>query len=240
MSLDNPPVDPSARLTEYAAVVREYQQLHPYFEDLAGRLSDRLRFHCGHLGLHAMVEGRAKAVLSFAEKIIRKPKADPFAEIMDLCGARVITKTLGEVHRLCEVVRTDPWFTILPDHSADKLAHLSGDQFGYLSVHYVVRLSAEAFPAPELRQRLAPREVVAEIQLRTLLQHAWADIQHGLVYKRPIPLPEDLRREFARLAAVLEDADRRFEQLCSGVEKYAADYLAYRDRDTLRAELDHL
>jgi len=52
-----------------------------------------------------------------------------------------------------------------------------------------------------------------EIQVRTILQHAWAEIEHDLVYKSPADIPFRVRRRFASLAGLLEIADREFESL---------------------------
>src|SRR5262249_39562393 len=113
MNLEKDPADLATQpLTHYAKVVEQYRGLRPLFEELAERLSERLEGHCRNLGLHAIVQGRAKGIASFAEKIIRKPKADPLGEIMDLCAARVVADTLGEVDRLREAVKADPGFTI--------------------------------------------------------------------------------------------------------------------------------
>ena len=52
-----------------------------------------------------------------------------------------------------------------------------------------------------------------EIQVRTILQHAWAEIEHDVVYKSLGEIPFRVRRRFACLAGLLEIADREFESL---------------------------
>ena len=52
-----------------------------------------------------------------------------------------------------------------------------------------------------------------EIQVSTILQDAWAEIEHDIVYKSPEDIPFRLRRRFACLAGLLEIADREFESL---------------------------
>ena len=52
-----------------------------------------------------------------------------------------------------------------------------------------------------------------EIQIRTILMHAWAEIEHRLAYKKQAHIPSHLRRKFSRISAKLEEADEQFEEL---------------------------
>src|SRR5439155_5423 len=154
----------------------------------------------------------------------------------DLCGARVITHTLHEVAEVCRFV--EEHFTIYWSDSGDKLDSLAATEFGYLSRHYVVSFKENAFPG-------VPREIVrrgdkAELQVRTILQHAWADINHELSYKNTFRLPRQWQRVFARLAAVLEEADREFDSIRVGLEQYASSYGTYYTRERLREEMNKL
>jgi ppGpp synthetase/RelA/SpoT-type nucleotidyltranferase len=238
MTRDNQPTPAEAEpFAGYSEVVQTYRQLREYYIALAEQLAIRLQGHCRRLNIHAIVQGRAKSVASFAEKVIRKGYLQPFVDTMDLCGVRVIVSTLNDVERLGKAIVSDPGLHLLKEESGDKRQGLmESGKFGYLSVHYVVALDLGEFPLPELRARLGS-EVRAELQLRTVLQHAWADISHDLAYKNHLNLPPELRREFDTLAAILEDADRQFDRVRLEVERYAADYLAYRDRAALDAEL---
>jgi putative GTP pyrophosphokinase len=86
------------------------------------------------------------------------------------------------------------------------------DQFGYESVHYVLRLGENRAKLPEWKQF---RGLRAEVQVRTALQHAWAAIDHKLRYKRARSeaLPPSLQRDLFRLSALLELADKEFSAL---------------------------
>jgi len=55
--------------------------------------------------------------------------------------------------------------------------------------------------------------LVAEIQVRTILQHAWAEIEHDIQYKAISALPTRVRRRFASLAGLIEIADREFQAI---------------------------
>ena len=176
------------------------------------------------LGLHCIIQAQAKTISSFAEKILRPGKqyADPHHELTDLCGARVIAHTLSGVAAVCRFVE-DHFVVSWPD-SGDKLESLAASEFGYLSRHYIVAFKPDVFPEEVVLAGLIEKGLKAEVQVRTILQHAWADIHHELGYKNRFALPRRWQRGFARLAAVLEEADREFETISLGLKEYASSY----------------
>ena len=80
----------------------------------------------------------------------------------------------------------------------------------------------------------------AEIQVRTLLQHAWAECAHDRVYKSDFELPGRWRRDINRIAAALEEADESFVRAIHGVESYRTYYGAYLTRQQRKDELTRL
>jgi putative GTP pyrophosphokinase len=82
------------------------------------------------------------------------------------------------------------------------------ERFGYLSVHYLVPLLRQRTDLPEYRRFDG---LVAEIQVRTILQHAWAEIEHDIQYKSLTTIPSGVRRRFMSLAGLLEIADRELQ-----------------------------
>ncbi|MCM8595564.1 hypothetical protein [Accumulibacter sp.] len=182
-----------------------------------------------------IVQSRAKGVANFAEKIQRKRYGDPLNEMSDLCGVRVIARTLADVDIVCRYV--EQHFEVLPDESDNKGERLTEVEFGYLSRHYEVRFKPGVFPEGIVPPDLVARHLKAEVQVRTILQHAWADIAHDTVYKNSFTLPKHWKRDLHRLAAVLEAADVAFDHLQSGLKEYAASYGAYCDRSELRRRI---
>ena len=237
-----PPAQSSRTLDRdrYRAQVEGYRQIQPSYEALARSLIAVLERATADLGLHCIVQARAKTITSFAEKILRPGKhyTDPLRELTDLCGARVIAHTLGGVAAVCRFV--EDHFAISWPDSGDKLEGLAASEFGYLSRHYVVAFKPGVFPADIVPADLGEQGLKAEIQVRTILQHAWADIDHELSYKNRFALPRRWRRQFARLAAVLEEADRAFEAISVGLEEYASSYGAYLSPERLREEIEKL
>lgn len=161
------------------------------------------------------IEARAKGVGSFHNKCLKtKPDGtpkyeDPAAEIMDALAARVITYLPEAVDRVCDIVRRE--FDVV--HEIDKGAQTrERGLFGYASRHFEVRLDAH-------RRRLVEHrkfgDEIFEIQVRTAVQHAWAEFEHDLRYKGEIPAEwrAEVDRRFLLAAALIEMADNEFTQI---------------------------
>jgi putative GTP pyrophosphokinase len=186
----------------------------PFYENLASVIA-RILEEClkkAEIKVHS-VQHRAKHPGSFGRKSATPSDTDPnspkypepLEQITDLAGVRIITffpeavtKINGLIHDEFEIVE-----------QSDKGQELiESERFGYQSVHYLVRLKPE-------RARLAEYEsfakAVTEVQVRTILQHAWAEIEHDIQYKSSTTIPVEIRRRFMVLAGMLELADREFQ-----------------------------
>ncbi|MFI5458010.1 MAG: NUDIX domain-containing protein [Isosphaerales bacterium] len=228
------------KATDYEQHVEGFRLVRPVYARLAEHLTRTLEGLSQSLGLHCLVQARAKTIASFAEKIMRPGRvyANPLVDLTDLCGARVICHTLGGVNAVSESIKKR--FTIVPEESGDKLATLAASEFGYRSQHIVVRVPRETLDLTGPSLTDVPEHLSAEIQVRTILQHAWADILHELSYKSRFKLPAEWQRVFARLAAVLEEADREFESSSVGLSEYASSYDAYYTEEQLKEEMEKL
>jgi len=223
-----------------------YQKLQPVFKTYAKTLSDVLNAAARERAPLGIVQARAKMVSSFAEKIQRKmvrfedpvKEFNPLAYFTDLCGGRVITHTASEVDAVCEFI--EKHFEVDPENSVKISQRLRPSEFGYRSVHYVVQFKPGIFPTGEICVDIPPElypspgnpcPMKAEIQVRTLLEHAWAVFSHERVYKGQFDIPEIWQRELAGLAAMLEEADKSFERIQDGLQQYAAsgDYMSQKD-----------
>ncbi len=192
----------------------------------------------------AIVEARPKAKASYAEKVVRKLNKfrDPRYHITDKCGARVITLTIQEKKLFCDYIKLN--FIIDEENSLDVRDRMKENEFGYLSVHYVVQIKAcdtqlEGIAVPASIKKGAAG-YKAEIQVRTLLEHAWANTMHDRLYKVDIEAPMAIRREAAALAATMEEADARFARISQGIDDYLGNYAAYFRKDRMERETEIL
>lgn len=195
-------------------------------------------------------DARAKDPESFGNKAAAQSEIDPGApkypdplnDITDLAGVRIITFFPRTVSDVGTCIREE--FEVL-EYMDHRRTRLQEEQFGYLSEHYLVRLSSKRTTLPEYR---AHSGLVAEVQVRTILQHAWAEIEHDIQYKSAITTPNTIRRRFMALAGLLEIADREFqaiqdddeflkEQARISVEQGALDQVEI-TADALRSYLD--
>jgi len=167
------------------------------------------------------LEHRTKEVAHFREKINRPGKAyaDPLAEATDLCGVRIISRRISDVDRVIELLRRE--FAIDEGNSSYRSEELGVDQFGYTSVHIVFQLDDNRAVLTEWKDFAA---IKAEVQVRTVLQHAWALISHSFDYKVSTDVPRQLRRRLFRLSAIFELADSELDQIAENVENLIQSY----------------
>jgi ppGpp synthetase/RelA/SpoT-type nucleotidyltranferase len=181
------------------------------------------------VGVYPIVSSRPKSLESFAEKIQRQGKnyTDPLNQLTDLCGVRVITHTLDEVDLVVEAIKQEADLRIDHKHSVDQGQKLRFSEFGYLSKHYILKLTATPRELQGSTHAKAFVGMACELQLRTLAQHSWSAIYHELGYKNEFQLPTRLERDFARAAALLEQVDLRFDDLKRRINLLGSSYGAY-------------
>lgn len=161
------------------------------------------------------IESRVKSVNSFRNKAMREKYEKPVKEITDLAGIRIITLFEKEIHQISDIIKN--LFKIDYKRSEDKSDLLDADKMGYKSIHYIAELNSEKIKGTELE---GFKGMKFEIQIRSILQHAWAEIEHDRNYKFKGKLPKHLQRRFYALAGMLEIADREFNTLSEEVEKF--------------------
>ena len=159
---------------------------------------------------------RVKTESSLAGKLERKgDRYQALTDLTDLLGIRVICYFADDVDRIAELVET--LFAIDRANSVDKRKILNDDQFGYVSLHYICSLT------PDQCDEASLCTLRFEIQIRSVLQHAWAEINHDIGYKNTTGVPHSIIREFSRIAGLLEIADDQFSQIRDSVRQYRED-----------------
>ncbi len=222
--------------------VSEYSLWRPRYEQFGRRLRSLASELFEEAGVeYQFIEARAKSVESFEAKVQEKGYDQPLTQCMDLCGLRIVAPDLDRVSANCNVLKRE--FGVDQENSQDKLDVLDANEFGYRSVHLVVRLKGDRTALKEYKRYDG---MVAEIQVRSILQHAWAAIDHKLRYKAERDAPIAIRRQLFRLAAFLEEADERFAVVTREIERYrthvtervtSKDYSSPVDFDTLEQYL---
>ncbi|MBG0819593.1 TIGR04141 family sporadically distributed protein [Planomonospora sp. ID91781] len=151
------------------------------------------------------VTSRIKSKSSVRQKLQRPDKRRDLNDLTDMFGVRIITYFPDEVDVVAKLIERE--FAVDQENSVDKRSILDPDRFGYLSLHYVLQLKPERAALPENRSY---KDIRFELQIRSILQHAWAEIEHDIGYKSSSGVPDAVRRRFSRLAGLLELADDEF------------------------------
>lgn len=189
----------------------KYRILRPKHEEFTSKVHSLIKELLNDNDIKTQnIECRTKTVESFLEKIDREGKSytDPLNEMTDLSGIRIILYYLDDIEKVEKLFNTE--FKVDSKNSINKKEVLDFDQFGYLSVHQIITLKN---PRMDLSEWKKFKGFTAEIQIRTVLQHAWASISHALQYKSESDIPKELRRQLHRLSGLFELADEEFLQI---------------------------
>ena len=215
-------------------ILDEYRENLPLFRDMEKRVTERLRTVFDEAGLIiAALESRVKTEDSLAGKLeLKGGKYQSIRDITDIIGIRVITFYIDDVDKVASAV--ERLFDVDWANSVDKRKAHEIDSFGYLSLHYICS-------EPDCPYRF-------EVQMRTTLQHAWANMNHDTGYKSGVEIPTRYLRSLSRLAGMLELVDEQFSSIRAELTDYRRKVQAMvasgnlddvpLDTDTFRSFLD--
>lgn len=197
-------------------ILKEYTEKKYLFEKLSNRLKTLINniLEENKIIIHQL-SSRVKEEKSLSDKIdIKEGKYQCLNDITDIVGIRIITYLDSDVDIIAEMIKKE--FNIDEENSIDK-RKLDNDVFGYRSLHYVASFNEERRNLTDLR---SIKDLKFEIQIRSILQHAWAEIEHDLGYKSTVSVPDNFIRSFNRLSALLETADIEFDRLKKDLKSY--------------------
>jgi|CXWL01.1.fsa_nt_gi ppGpp synthetase/RelA/SpoT-type nucleotidyltranferase len=202
------------------AFLAELAAHQPSLDALREHVQQQLRTLLDAQGVEVQfVTSRTKSADSLRRKIARPDKTyAQLWDVTDLIGIRIATyfeDTIDAVARLIEQS-----YRVDFAQSTDKLRFTDHGRFGYRSLHYICVPPEHSGLDKNLR---------FEVQVRTALQHAWAEVEHDLGYKASESVPEVIRRRFSRIASLLEIADQEFVSIRTDLKNY---------REQVRSELN--
>jgi putative GTP pyrophosphokinase len=183
---------------------KKYTERLPHLTAELETLERNLRNLLEESGVRGTVKGRIKSFDSYYAKLLRRlaeaesPVPGDYAGeelIRDLVGVRVITPFLESVKLIEGAVRGRFRVVEVERKGEDQ----SFREFGYQSTHLHIEL---------------PSGLVCELQIRTILQDAWAEVEHELIYKGSFsPFDDPLKRKLAALNATLSLSDVIFQEI---------------------------
>ena len=161
----------------------------------------------GDISIH-QITYRVKSKQSLNLKIVKKNyKYEKLHDITDILGIRIITYFEDDIDLIEKILNKE--FKVDKENTIDK-RNVDIDKFGYRSVHYILQLNSDRTKLSEYKSY---KNLKFEIQVRSILQHSWAEIEHDLGYKGINEVPLSAKRTFYRAAALLEQVDIEFIKL---------------------------
>lgn len=166
----------------------QYIKEYDYYDAASRIAAQQIDTKLQASGIRAIVTSRAKNPKRLEEKISKRIKQgrkyesidDIYKDIVDLAGIRIalyfngereeVEKLINEVYFVTEPAKV---FTGTTDPSYDKRFS------GYWASHYRVNLRKESLT--DVQQRYIKARI--EIQVASVLMHAWSEVEHDLVYK---------------------------------------------------------
>jgi len=198
----------------------KYEKRKPLFERTCNNVQEILTIFLRERKIsYLTISTRVKDFDSFYEKIDRKNYSNPFKETEDFCGTRIILYYLADIERVNEIIRKE--FDV--QDNEDKTESLDVNEFGYRSYHFIVKLNEKWLDTPNYR---GLKNIKIEIQVRTVLMHAWAEIEHKLGYKNKGQVPKALSRKLYLISAKLEEADGQFQELVGDISDYKSELIS--------------
>jgi len=146
-----------------------------------------------------LTEARVKSLASLWEKAQKREwkLQEILKEIKDLVGFRIVCANIEDVHRIKELLLSNPRIKEIPGSEEDRITTPTSS--GYRDFKFYVEYETGDFRYGT---------VMCEIQIRTVLQDSWAILTHKDIYKEGDDLPESLKKLSYRLSQLLDVADQ--------------------------------
>jgi putative GTP pyrophosphokinase len=193
-------------LEDYKPLEARYTAFCRRMETPLIAIQQSLRKALAAYGLSPTIRYRLKEFPSFYEKVLaklREKEAGPGQEVIltDILGLRIICPFLEDTEKAIFILKKE--FEIIEEERK------VSTQFGYTSTHLLLSLPREINEKFNISD-----ESVCEIQVRTILQDAWAEVEHEIIYKTEFsPMSEFLKRKLAALNATLTLSDIMFQEI---------------------------
>lgn len=157
---------------------------------------------------------RVKDEASIVSKIIRHNIDNPFVDVIDVVGVRFVVLLTTDIKNIAECInRNDAWNARLT-RDAEEQQLSNPELFDYQSTHYCLS-PAKAFTYENIE---ITSDIFCEVQIRTILQHAYAELTHDNIYKPVKTVSKKAKRFVARSMALMESTDHLFCETISELE----------------------
>jgi ppGpp synthetase/RelA/SpoT-type nucleotidyltranferase len=175
-------------------------------ETISKLLQEKLGLESFKTFIKIPVVPRVKETSSALGKVAKKGYDDPINQMTDLVGTRFVVLLSEDITTICETIESIEAFdSVVSKNYLDEI-DLNPKIFDYQSKHYEIRPSNDV----EIDGIHIPTSICCEVQVRTLLQHAYAELVHDSIYKPVGIVPKSAERHIARSMALMETTDDLF------------------------------
>jgi len=182
---------------------KEYEKLFPVRALVLQELEVRVDNALASLPSRPKIKGRVKSFKSYSKKYVQylQNGSSP-SKMRDIVGIRVICTFLEDIAAVERILKES--FKVLEVRR--KGGNHSFREFGYESLHLLIAVPENMVKTPCCE--------TAEIQIRTVMQNAWAEVEHELIYKAQFtPFDTPLKRKLAAVNASISLADIIFQEI---------------------------
>lgn len=170
-------------------------------------------------------DSRVKDVESFVNKALYRGKgySNPIEDIEDKVGVRCMVLLSDGLDKLSAIVENSSSWAWRLDRNHESEKERNPELFGYQSKHYILESTyTSIYEDVEI-----PAGIKCELQVRTLLQHIYAEISHDSIYKSSYEVTTPaMTRAFSKAMALMEVTDQlltsvkeEIETVTSGIRK---------------------
>lgn len=213
------------RIREWKSMLIPYEQA---VEELKVKLKS-IRNEYRELNDYSPIEfvtGRVKKISSIIEKAKRRDIPEhQIEELMeDIAGIRIMCQFKDDIYKVVELIRSRDGKDLKIVYEKDYIENIK--ESGYRSYHMIIRYPVQT--------AFGEKEILAEIQIRTLAMNFWATIEHSLNYKYNTNIPDNVRH---RLRTTAEAASRLDEEMCEIRKEIINAQLLFEERSNLVADI---
>ncbi len=188
-------------------ILAEWDKEKPRYETFTKYVENLLKETIQHRGVLVRVISRTKDDISIAKKLYKKRVTHQnYLDMNDKSAARVVCRFKEDTEIIADCIRDE--FEVLKEE--DKSSLLKLNEIGYKSLHFDIKLKRETTP-DEVFQNIG--SLIGEIQVRTLCEDVWAEINHDIGYKPLIELSSESARQIYCLGGIFEIADDCFSNI---------------------------
>lgn len=204
------------KIIKTSPLEKEYLAVVSIAENFTSELKRQISvlFYKEQITLGFPIQSRVKTWDSISEKLERvKLNIKSIRDLQDFVGLRIILLFNRDAEKVCELIRNN--LEVINEY--DTQERLKEDQFGYSSKHFIIEIPSSWLKIPTFS---VCEGLKAELQVRTIAQHIWAEVSHKLQYKQEKSVPVSIRRSIYRVSALLETIDFEFERVLQERESY--------------------